>query len=146
MMTTDDEPECLAVIDTSGLHELAVSSGNLQTILLDQLKQGIIAVPTCVWQEFEALYEDEATQLAPYVTNKIIMKKSVYVGAARIADGLNSGFSRGAYDNHTDLYTASIASSNDYRLLTASAQVNEYHNMDCEVTDLASWVEELGDD
>jgi hypothetical protein len=142
-MMTDDGPECPCVIDTSGLHELAMASGNLKTILLDQLKKGIIAVPTCAWQEFEALYEDEALEIAPYVTEKIIMKKAVYVGAARIADKVNSGFSRGAYDNHTELYTASIASNNGYRVLTASAQVQEYHGMDCQVSDLATWVEEL---
>jgi hypothetical protein len=73
------------------------------------------------------------------------MNKAIYVGAARIADQLNSGFSRGAYDNHIELYTASIASNKGYRVLTASTQVQEYNDMDCEVTDLATWVEELGD-
>lgn len=140
---SEDGPKCSSVIDTSGLHELAMASGNLKTILLDQLKQGIIAVPTCVWQEFEVLYEDEAANIAPYVTQKIIMKKAIYVGAARIADKLNSGFSRGAYDNHTELYTASIASNNGFCVLTASAQVREYNGMDCEVTDLVTWVEEI---
>lgn len=142
---TEDGSECSAVIDTQGLHELAMASGNLKTILLDQLKKGVIAVPTCAWQEFELLYEEEAAELATYVTNKIIMSKTVYVGAARIADNLNSGFSRGAYDNHTELYTASIAYHNGYRVLTATAQVSGYDGMDCEVTDLTTWVEELGD-
>jgi hypothetical protein len=145
-MMTDDGPACTAVIDTHGLHELALSSSNLKPILLDQLKNGVIAIPTCAWQEFEALYEDEAAEIAPYATNRIIMKKAIYVGAARIADKLNSGFSRGAYDNHTELYTASIASNSGLRVLTASAQVKEYNGMDCEVSDLITWIEQqLGD-
>jgi hypothetical protein len=122
-----------------------LASGNLKTIILDQLESGIIAVPSCAWQEFQALYEDEAADIAPYVTAKIIMNRTIYIGAARIADKLNSGFSRGPYDNHTELYTASIAYQSNYRVLTATAQVNEYEGMDCEVTDLTSWVEELGD-
>ena len=40
---------------TNGTHELANSSGNLRAILLDQLKKGVIAVLTCVWQEFNEL-------------------------------------------------------------------------------------------
>jgi hypothetical protein len=142
---TDDGPECSAVIDTHGLHELAMASGNLKTIVLDKLKRGAIGVPACVWQEFELLYEDEAAAIAPYVTKKIIMTKTIYIGAARIADGLDSGFSRGAYDSHTDLYTASIASSHGYQVLTASIEVNAYDGMDCEVTDLVAYVEGLSD-
>jgi hypothetical protein len=140
---TEAEPECSCVIDTSGLHELANTSGNLKTILLDRLKNGVIAVPTCVWQEFNELYEDEAAQLTPYVAIKINMSRAVYVGAARIADRLNSGFPRGAYNNHSDLYTASIASSKGYRVLTASIQVREYAEMECSVSDLATWVAEF---
>jgi rRNA-processing protein FCF1 len=135
--------QCSCVIDTGGLHELANASGNLRTILLDHLKKGIIAVPTCVWQEFNELYEDEAAQLSAYVGNKIIMSKAVYVGAARIADKLNSGFPGGAYDNHSDLYAASIAINKGYRVLTTSIQVKEYTEMECEASDLATWVAEL---
>jgi hypothetical protein len=78
---TDDEPQCSCVIDTSGLYELATASGNLRTILLDQLTKSAIAVPTCAWQEFEVLYEEEAAEIAPFVTKKIIMTKVVYLGA-----------------------------------------------------------------
>lgn len=134
---------CSCVIDTSGLRAVAKASGNLKSILLDKLKQGIIAVPACAWQEFQELYEDEAANLAPYITSKVILKRAIYAGAARIAEKLNSGFSRGAYDNHTELYTASIAINNDYRVLTSTDQVTEYKTMECDVSDLETWVEEL---
>lgn len=140
---TDESSECSCVIDTSGLYDIATASGNLRTVLLDHLKKGVIAVPSCAWQEFEELYEEEAAEIKPYVTAKIIMKKAYYVGAARLADKLNSGFSRGAYDNHTELYTASIAITNSYRILTSAVQVTEYDGMDCEVSDLETWAEDL---
>ena len=139
----EEEPGCSCLIDTSGLHELATASGNLKSIVLNRLQTGVIAVPTHVWQEFEDLYEDEAMELSPYVSKKIIMKKATYIGAARIADQLNSGFSRGPYDNHSVLYTASIASNNNYRVLTASTALNDYDGMDCDVSDLETWAEEL---
>jgi hypothetical protein len=140
---TDVSSECACVIDTNGLYDLATASGNLKTILLDQLKKGVIAVPSCAWQEFEDLYDEEAAEIKPYVTSRIIMKKAYYVGAARLADKLNSGFSRGAYDNHTEFYTASIATTNAYRILTSAAQVPVYDGMGCDVSDLETWVEEL---
>jgi hypothetical protein len=138
-------PKCSCVVDTSGLHAIAVASGNLQSVLLDKLKSGVIGVPACVWQEFEELYEEEVAILAPNIGNKIIMKKSTYVGAARIAEKLNSGFPRGAYDDHTELYTASIASNNGYRVLTSSDQRSQYDRMDCDAVDLETWVEEIED-
>ena len=85
-------------------------------------------------------------ELSPYVSKKIIMKKATYIGAARIADQLNSGFSRGPYDNHSVLYTASIASNNNYRVLTASTALNDYDGIDCDVSDLETWAEELSGD
>jgi len=141
----EDEWQCSCVIDTSGLHAIAKASGNLQSILLDKLKQGVIGVPACAWQELNELYEDDAALLAPHIVNKIIMKKATYAGAARIADKLNSGFSRGGYDNHTELYTASIATNNSYRVLTSTDQVGVYQEMDCDASDLETWVAELED-
>ena len=135
--------KCSCVVDTSGLHAIATASANLQSVLLDKLKSGVIGVPACAWQEFEELYEDEIAILGPYISSKIIMKRSTYVGAARIADKLNSGFPRGAYDGHVELYTASIASNNGCRVLTASDQVNQYAKMDCDVIDIETWVEEI---
>jgi hypothetical protein len=139
----EEEPECSCLIDTSGLHALATASGNLKALLLDSLQAGIIAVPSHAWQEFEDLYEDEAAALSAYVSTKINMKKATYIGAARIADQLNSGFSRGPYDNHSVLYTASMACNNGYRVLTASNAINDYDGMDCEVSDLETWAEGL---
>jgi hypothetical protein len=144
-MMGDDPPECTCVVDCSGLHEIAnLKSDNLKSLFLDQLKKGIIAVPACVWQEFQDLYDDEASSLELYVTIKINMKNAYCVGAARIADRLNSGFSRGAYDRQTDLYTASIAWREDYRLLTSTSQLTYYKGMGCKVSDLVAWAEELG--
>jgi hypothetical protein len=88
----EEASKCSCVVDTSGLHAIAAASGNLQSILLDKLKSGVIGVPACVWQEFGELYEEEVAILAPNIGNKIIMKRSTYVGAARIAEQLNSGF------------------------------------------------------
>jgi hypothetical protein len=109
------------------------------------LKSGAIGVPACAWQEFSELYEEEVAILAPHIGNKIIMKRSTYVGAARIADRLDSGFPRGAYDNNTELYTASIASNGGYRVLTSSDQVSQYAGMECDSVDIETWVEELED-
>lgn len=142
---SDGAPNCCCVVDTSGLHAIATASGNLQTILLDKLKSGVIGVPACAWQEFSELYEEEVAILAPHICNKLIMKKSTYVGAARIAERLNSGFPRGAYDGHIELYTASIASNNGYRVLTSADEVGQYARMNCDVIDIETWVQELDD-
>ena len=142
---TEEAAECSCVVDTSGLHAIAIASGNLQSVLFEKLKCGLIGVPACAWQEFGELYEEEAAILEHQIGNKIVMKKSTYVGAARIADKLNSGFPRGAYDNHTELYTAAIALNNGYRVLTSSDQVSQYAGMNCEVVDVETWVGELED-
>jgi hypothetical protein len=140
----DGAAECSYIIDCSGLHEIAsTKSDNLKSLYLGQLKNGIIAVPACVWIEFQELYNDEAAALAPYVAVKINLKRAYYVGAATITEKLNAGFSRGAYDSHTDLYTASIASIERYRVLTSSSQLKAYEAMDCEVSDLVVWAEQL---
>jgi hypothetical protein len=71
------------------------------------------------------------------------MKRAYYVGAARIADKLNSGFPRGSHDNNVELWTASIASTNDYCTLTSNAQIGIYQDMNCLASDIESWVEQL---
>jgi hypothetical protein len=139
---TDDSPKCECIVDTDGLHGIATASGNLKSVLLDQLKTGVVAVPVCVWQEFELLYEEEAAELKPHVTIRINSKKAFYIGAARIADTLKAGFPRGAHDGNIELLTASIASIKSYRILTSVEQVKEYDGMGCEVSDLVSWVEQ----
>jgi hypothetical protein len=90
------------------------------------------------------LYEGEAAQIEGYIAHKIIMKKSYHTGAARIADQLNSGFSRGSYDSETDLYTASIAFIEDMVVLTSESQLSYYDGMDCKVSDLGTWAGEQG--
>jgi hypothetical protein len=139
---TEGERECLCIVDTDGLHRIGNASGNLKTTLLDHLIKGLIAVPACAWKEFEELYEDEANALKPFVTTRIIMRRTFYVGAARIADTLNSGFPRGAYDDSVELFTASIASSKGCPILTSAEQAAVYEAMGCEASDLESWVEE----
>jgi hypothetical protein len=141
-MMNDDDVECLCIVDTDGLHGLATASGNLKTTLLDHLQTGLIAVPACAWKEFEELYEEEAEALKPFVTIRVTMKRAYYVGAARIADQLNSGFPRGAYDDSVELFTASIACAKNCRILTSPAQVAVYEAMECAASDLVSWVAE----
>ncbi|MGY2931849.1 hypothetical protein ACVWZ6_001451 [Bradyrhizobium sp. GM6.1] len=144
-MMTDETQECKCVIDCAGLHELVnTQSNNLKKPLIDALAAGEIGVPAIVWKEFKELYEDEAEELEPSVIYKIPMKKQYRVGAARIADRLNSGFSRGPYDSETDLYTAAIASLQDYPLITSAAQAPYYDRMGCEVLDLAGWADQFG--
>jgi hypothetical protein len=134
---------CSCIVDTDGLRRIARASGNLKTILLDHLKTGNIAVPACAWKEFTKLYEKEAEALKPCVTSRIIMKRAYYVGAARIADSLNAGFPRGAYDDHVELLTASIALTNGYRILTSSAQISIYEEMGCQAYDHETWIDSL---
>ena len=135
--------ECLCVVDCAGLHEIATTnSNNLKALYLNLLSSGKVGVPSCVWNEFKDLYEDEAAEIEGYVAHKINMKRSYHAGAARIADQLNSGFSRGSYDSETDLYTASIASIEDMVVLTSTSQLSYYDGMDCEVSDLGSWLEQ----
>jgi hypothetical protein len=134
---------CSCVVDTSGLHAIATATENLRTVLLEKLATGIIGVPACAWQEFVELYEDEAPIIVSHVAKKIIMKRSIYVGAARIAEKLNSGFPRGAYDNNTELYTASIALNHGVRVLTSMDQKSQYSKMNCEAIDIETWVDEL---
>ena len=44
-------------------------------------------------------------------------------------------------DGDTDLYTAAIASVEDYTIVTTTERAGEYDGMECEVTDLATWVD-----
>jgi hypothetical protein len=71
------------------------------------------------------------------------MKRAYYAGAARIADSLNLGFPRGAYDDNVELLTASIALTNGYRILTSSAQVSIYDEMGCQACDHETWIDSL---
>ena len=134
--------KCLCIVDTDGLHGIATASGNLKTTLIECLKSGVIGVPACAWKEFEDLFEEEAAELKAHITTRIIMKRAFYVGAASIADKLNSGFPRGAYDDNIELLCASIASTQSFRIPTSPEQMAEYDGMDCDVSDLATWVDE----
>jgi hypothetical protein len=141
-MSKDEFEKCSCVVDCAGLHEIAsTKSDNLKSLYLDSLKNGVIAVPSRVWQEYSELYEDEAAIIEASISRKINVTRAYQIGAARIADQKNSGFSRGPYDNESDLYTASIASIEHYILLTTKSQLPEYFGMSCKVLDLLTWVE-----
>jgi hypothetical protein len=140
-MMSDSDPPCAAVVDCAGLHEIAITKSNsIKSACLDHLSSGIIAVPACVWQEFEKLYESEAASLAPHVKRKLRMKKSYLVGAAAIADGMNPGFPMSPYDEKTDYYAASICSIERYTLITARSQIKAYSKMNCcKVIEISAW-------
>src|SRR5882757_2717380 len=109
MMADGEAAKCQCVVDSSGLHEIACKmTGNIKAIFLNHLATGVIAVPTCVWQEFQNIYEDEAAVIEIHILRKINNKRAYNVGAASIADKIGSRFSRGPYDRQADLYAASI--------------------------------------
>lgn len=143
---TDGLLDCSCVIDCSGLHEIAnTRSNNLRSFYLDQLLKGVIGVPTSVWQEFTDLYVEKSAEFEPYVARKIQLKKLYNVGAATIADKINSRFSRGPYDRHADLYAASICSIEGYTLLTTRSQLADYKKMDCcKIAELTTWADGQG--
>lgn len=140
---SEDSPSCSWVIDTGGLHDMATATGNLKAVALGHLKNGAIAVPTWAWQELKDVYPEDAQELAPYVVRRITMRQSISVGAARITEKLNSGFSRGPYDNHIGLFTAAVATNGHYRVLTSKSELNIYQEMECEACDLETWAAEL---
>jgi hypothetical protein len=137
---------CSYIIDTGGLHDIATATGNLKTIALNHLKKGDVAVSSWAWQELKEAYPDEAEELSHFITKRVIMKQSISVGAARIAERLNSGFSTSPYDNHTRLFTAAAAASNGYRVITSESDLSAYENMGCDVCDVQTWIDELHDE
>jgi hypothetical protein len=139
-MAKEPKPECSCVIDTNGLHSIANASGNLQAALLAKLEDGTIGVPSWAWQEFQNLYEDEASGIASHITKRLQFSPQVNVRAARIAEEFNLRFSRGAYDNHVELFCASIAVNKGYTVLTSEENLEAYDDMGCEVQDLETWI------
>jgi hypothetical protein len=138
-----DGVKCQCAIDCAGLHEIARMTGNLKAVFLDHLSTGLIGVPACVWQEFQDIYEDDAPEIGPHIAVKINMKKTYHVGAASIADKMNSRFTLGPYDRQADLYTASICSIEKYTLLTSKIQIADYQKMNCcAVSELIEWATE----
>jgi hypothetical protein len=137
----DGDSPCAFVVDCAGLHEIATTKSNtVRSVCLDHLSKGSIAVPACVWQEFETLYEDEAAALAPHVKRKLRMKKSYLIGGAAIADSMNPVFPMSPYDGKTDYYAASICSIEGYTLITAGYQMKEYAKMNCcTVVEVSDW-------
>lgn len=140
MMAKETKPDCSCVIDTSGLHAIANASGNLQAALLAKLDDGTIGVPTWAWQEFKNTFDDEAAAIAPHIVKRLQFSPQVNVRAARITEELNLGFSRGAYDNHVELFCASIALNKSYTVLTSDDNLDAYADMGCDVQDLETWI------
>ena len=130
------------VIDCNGLRELAFTTSNrLRSLCLDLMKKGIIVVPVCVWDEFSDLFEEEAEALAEFVARKLRMNKKYQIGAAAIADKLNSQFSFSPHDMKSDFFAAAICSCEGYTLLTTFTQLKAYDQMSCcEYADLPTWV------
>lgn len=137
----DRKNNCECVIDCYGLYEIATTKSNsIRAACLDGLASGTIGVPTCVWQEFESAYADEATTLAKHVAQKIRMKTSYQVKAASIAEKLNSHLLISPYNQQTDLYVASISAVEGYTILTTSKQLSQYQKMECKsVSELKDW-------
>lgn len=140
-MMNDAGPSCIA--DTQGLLDIAQQkSGNLKKTLLDDLASGTIGVPACAWAEFKELYPDEATELDPYIPEKIAMRKRAYMAkAGMIADQLNNGFSRGPYDDGNDIHVAAIACVDRVTILTSKDQIAIFQAMGCTATDLETWLQ-----
>jgi hypothetical protein len=141
-MAKEPKSNCSCVVDTSALHAIANASGNLSPALIAKLENGIIGVPSWAWQEFKKIYEDEAAALSPHINKRLQFNAKINVRAARIAEELNLGFSRGVYDNHVELFTASIAFNESYTVLTSTDNISAYANMGCDVQDLESWIAE----
>lgn len=135
------KPDCSCVIDTSGLHAIAIASGNLKATLLSKLEDGTIGVPSWTWQEFQTAFDDEAATIAQHITKRLQYSPQVNLRAARIAESLNLGFSRGAYDTHVELFCASIALNKGYKVLTSNDNLDVYNAMNCDVQDLETWIE-----
>jgi hypothetical protein len=140
-MGKEPKPDCSCVIDTSGLHAIANASGNLKATLLAKLEDSTIGVPSWAWQEFQNIYDDEASAIAPHITKRLQFSPQINVRAARIAEEINLGFSRGAYDNHVELFCASIALNKGYTVLTSADNLDAYAAMGCDVQDLETWIE-----
>jgi len=136
----DTGPSCIA--DTQGLLEIAQQrSGNLKKALLDQLASGVIAVPACSWAEFKELYPEEAAEIEPYIAEKIALRKRTYMAkAGRIADQMNTGFTRGPYDDGNDIHVAAIACVDKITVLTSKDQISIFKAMGCTVIDLETWL------
>lgn len=142
-MAKKPESACKCVIDTSGLHALAIASGNLKATLIARLEEGTVGVPSWAWQEFQKLYKEEATLLAEHIVKRIQFSQGVQVRAAQITEKLGLGFSLGAYDGYVERYTAAVAVNKNYTVLTSSDNVTAYQGMDCLVNDLEGWADEL---
>jgi hypothetical protein len=140
MMAKGAKPTCSCVVDTSGLHAIANASANLKAALIAKLEDGTIGVPSWAWQELQDLYEDEAASLSAHVTKRLQFSPQINVRAARIAEVLNLGFSRGAYDNHVELFCASIALNKDYIVLTSEDNIAAYAGMGCDTQNLEDWI------
>jgi hypothetical protein len=139
-MMSSGDAQCSCIVDTDGLYAIATASGNLKTVLTDMLSAGAIGVPAVALKEFRKLFEEEAAELEPFITKKIAMKKAFYAGAARIAERLNSGFSRGRHDENVELYVGAIAFTSGCPIVTSALQAAVYSTMGCEASEISTWI------
>lgn len=133
--------ECSCVVDTSGLHVIANASANVRAALLAKLQDGTIGVPSWAWQEFRTLYEEEAADISPSIFNRITTSLPITVRAARISEDLQLGFSKGAYDQHVELFSAAVAINRELTVLTSADNLDAYDGLGCLVEDIETWLE-----
>lgn len=141
---SDSNSECESIIDVSGLCALMETCSNsTKSKTFDLLEEGVIAIPTMVWNEFKQLYEIEAEEISEHINVKIKSQLKYKLGAAKIADKMNSHFSSGPFDQNTDLYSAAIAGAEGLTLLTSPDKLAKYKDMDfCEFESLEVWIDE----
>jgi hypothetical protein len=121
---------CIGVLDTDGLYAICELSDNEKQVLLDKLKLGEIEVPIIVLKEFKNLYPDKVNLIEESIYIKIKQNEKYRIGAASIADKLNSKFPRSSYDSDVELITAAIAKSKNYSVITSIKQSTVYKSME----------------
>lgn len=135
---------CSCIIDCDGLLIAATTQINsLKDALLGRLSSGEIGVPMKVWREFCDAYPDEAEQIKQHVTYKYRMSRAAHANVGRLAEQLNSGLSRGPYDQHSDLFTAAAADIAGFPVLTVAARISFYSGLGCTAIDVADWASGL---
>lgn len=114
------------VIDCVGLEYLSRTQNNaIRAILYEMFKEGTLRVPQAVWDDFATIYEDEAEQLKPYVSERIRLKPAHRAAAGMLASKANSGFRLDPYGN-SDWMAAAVADSESCTVVTTPSNLSFY--------------------
>jgi hypothetical protein len=106
------------VIDCDALEFLSQTRNNaIRAVALLMLESGSIKVPHVVWRDFCDIYEDEGSELAPHIAEKIKSKPSHRAAAGAIASRANSGFRLDPYTS-SDWMACAVAEKEMYTLVT----------------------------